>query len=75
MAPIQGRLYVFNRRELSDNSDVANRQMSHQSDLAFVHLKHSRKNIVKHTAHTIVSWPNPKQWLMVHTSGLMMVIW
>ena len=23
------------------------------------------KNIVKHTAHTIVSWPNPKQWLMI----------
>ena len=22
------------------------------------------KNIVRHTAHTIVSWPNPKQWLM-----------
>ena len=23
------------------------------------------KNIVRHTAHTIVSWPNPKQWLMI----------
>ena len=22
------------------------------------------KNIVRHTAHTIVSWPNPKQWLV-----------
>ena len=32
------------------------------------------KNIVRHTAHTIVSWPNPKQWLMIHTSGLMMII-
>ena len=32
------------------------------------------KNIVKHTVHTIVSWPNPKQWLMIHTSGLMMII-
>ena len=34
----------------------------------------SHKNIVRHTAHTIVSWPNPKQWLMIHTSGLMMII-
>ena len=33
----------------------------------------SHKNIVRHTAHTIVSWPNPKQWLMIHTSGLMMI--
>ena len=32
------------------------------------------KNIVRHTAHTIVSWPNPKQWLMINTSGLMMII-
>ena len=24
--------------------------------------------------HTIVSWPNPKQWVIVHTSDLMMTI-
>ena len=35
---------------------------------------HYYKNIVRHTAHTIVSWPNPKQWLMINTSGLMMII-
>ena len=33
------------------------------------------KNIVRHTAHTIVSWPNSKQWLVIHTSDLMMIIW
>ena len=32
------------------------------------------KNIERHTAHTIVSWPNPKQWMIVHTSDLMMMI-
>ena len=32
------------------------------------------KNIERHTAHTIVSWPNPKQWVIVHTSDLMMII-
>ena len=32
------------------------------------------KNIERHTAHTIVSWPNPKQWVTVHTSDLMMMI-
>ena len=32
------------------------------------------KNIDRHTAHTIVSWPNPKQWIIDHTSDLMMII-
>ena len=32
------------------------------------------KNIERHTTHTIVSWPNPKQWVIVHTSDLMMMI-
>ena len=32
------------------------------------------KNTERHTAHTIVSWPNPKQWVIVHTSDLMMII-
>ena len=32
------------------------------------------KNIEIHTVHTILSWPNPKQWQMVHTSDLIMVI-
>ena len=32
------------------------------------------KNTKTHTAHTIVSWPNPKQWVIVHTSDLMMII-
>ena len=32
------------------------------------------KNIKKDTAHTIVSWPNPKQWEIVHTSNLIMII-
>ena len=36
--------------------------------------KHSYKNIERRTAHTIVSWPNPKQWVIVHTSDLMMII-
>ena len=33
-----------------------------------------KKNTERHTAHTIVSWPNPKQWVIVHTSDLMMII-
>ena len=32
------------------------------------------KNIERHTAHTIVTWPTPKQWVIVHTSDLMMII-
>ena len=33
-----------------------------------------QKNRERHTAHTIVSWLNPKQWSIVHTSDLMMII-
>ena len=32
------------------------------------------KNIERHTADTIVSWPNPKKWVIVHTSDLIMII-
>ena len=32
------------------------------------------KNIEKHSAHAIFSWPNPKEWIIVHTSDLMMII-
>ena len=31
-------------------------------------------HVARHTAHTIVPWPNPKQWLMIHTSHLIMMI-
>ena len=31
-------------------------------------------NIEIHTVHTSVSWPNHKQWVIVHTSDLMMII-
>ena len=34
----------------------------------------SNKNIERHTAHTIVSRPNPKQWQMGHTSDLIMIM-
>ena len=32
------------------------------------------KNIERHTAHTIVSWPDPKQWQIDHASDFMMII-
>ena len=32
------------------------------------------KNIERHTVDTIVSWSNPKQWVIVHSSDLMMII-
>ena len=35
---------------------------------------HYHKNIKRHTADTIVSLPNPKQWVIVHTSDFMMII-
>ena len=41
--------------------------------IAHIGITH-HKNIERHTAHTIVSWPNPKQWVIVHTSKLMMIM-
>ena len=35
------------------------------------HPYHHHKNIERHTAHTIVSWPNPKQRLIVVTTNIM----
>ena len=32
------------------------------------------KKMERYPAYTIVSWPNPKQWVIVHTSDLMMII-
>ena len=40
----------------------------------WLHLKNKNKNAERHTAHTVVWWPNPKQWVIVHTSDLMMII-
>ena len=37
-------------------------------------LKCFNKHKERHTAHTIVPWPNPKQWVIVHTSDSMMMI-
>ena len=34
----------------------------------------SHKNIERDTAHTIVSWPYFTQWVIVHTSDLMVII-
>ena len=35
---------------------------------------HCNKNIKRHTAYTIASWPNPKQSVEIHTSDLVMII-
>ena len=42
--------------------------------VATVHGMYGCENIERHTTDTIVSWPNPKQWVIVHTSDLMMII-
>ena len=41
---------------------------------SYITWKNTDENIDTHTAHTIVSWPIPKQWVLVQTSDLMMVI-
>ena len=39
----------------------------------FIHV-YGQKNLKRHTTHAIVSWPNPKQWLMIHIFLLVMII-
>ena len=41
--------------------------------LSFLQSWYKKKNIERHTADIIVSWLNPKQWVIVHTSDLMMI--
>ena len=56
------RIRISDRNLLQDGS-----VWSHQTPRC-------NKNIERHTAHTIVSWPYPKQWKIVHTSNLIMII-
>ena len=57
------------------NSPVTGEFPTHKAnDAENVSIWWRHKNIERHTAHAIVSWHNPKQWIIVHTSDLMMII-
>ena len=43
-------------------------------DIANKQTKIYDKTILRHTAHTIKSWPIPKQWQMIHSFNLMRMI-
>ena len=45
------------------------------SNVENVSIRWRHHEQLKHTVHTIVSWPNPKHWQMSHISDLMMKIW
>ena len=51
--------------------------MEEQKYIAYIEHNYkftvSYENIARHTVQTIVSRPNPEQWLMVHTSDLIMI--
>ena len=55
-------------------SRVHARTMSYCFHCFVYNFRLDRKNIAKHTAHTIVSWPDPKHCLMIHISELMLLI-
>ena len=40
------------------------------SETSVAYHKAVDKNIARHTAHNIVSWPAPEQWLLIHISHL-----
>ena len=65
------------QRQVSNTHNIEHENISDtrtvtKSFKGMINLIHM--NIKRHTAHTIVSWPNPKQWIIVHTSDLMMMI-
>ena len=49
-------------------------QVSYGVSNVIILKRTDHKNIERQTAHNIVSWPKPKQWVIVHTSDLMMII-
>ena len=51
-----------------------NRELSSGTKIWVECILTTNKMIERHTAHTIVSWSNPKQWIIVHTSDLIMMI-
>ena len=61
---------------LSQENVITYRSYKKVYDENFKHVENApyHKNIERHTADTIVSCPNPKQWVIVHTSDLMMII-
>ena len=44
----------------------SSRWMSRPSDFCKEHHNFTYKNIERHTAHTVVSWPNPELWIIIH---------
>ena len=54
--------------------DIKKWYLACEIELRWVPQNPIDKNIERHIAHTIVSRPNPKQWVIVHTSDLIMII-
>ena len=57
--------YIINYKNIENNI---------KRHTVYTNYKNIENNIKRHAAYTIVSWPIPKQWVIVHTSDLMMMI-
>ena len=64
------RLHRWSLKWISNFTPHYNR--CHYLSMLVLHFTY--RKIKRHTAHAIVSWPNPKKWVIVHTSDLMMII-
>ena len=64
----------WNRTYRRSNPYVPVELLRNRIIIGFLERLFHHKNTERHTANTIVSWPNPKQWVIVHTSDLMMII-
>ena len=67
-------LFYYHRQIGSMNHYQLDKVWSQNNGMRCMFYSSIKKNIERYTAHTIVSWLNPKQWVIVHTSDLMMII-
>ena len=65
--PIAAFTYRHFRSDPETHMTLIDTQMS-------MHYNIKHKNIKRHTAHTIVSWPDHKQWVIFHTCDLIVII-
>ena len=65
---------ILRNRKNCDAGSIDVEKMKHRDSVHCISRQTCHKNIERHTADTIVSLPNSKQWIIVHTSELIMII-
>ena len=59
--------------QTDDKSHATN--TSQKENLIIIFIVLVQESLIRHTAHNMVSWLNPKQWLLVQNPDLMKILW